>query len=37
MLLLIKNARLVNEGATLQSDILIENQKIKSFFRNWEK
>ena len=29
MLLLIKNARLVNEGATLQSDILIENQKIK--------
>ena len=29
MLLLIKNARLVNEGVTLQSDILIENQKIK--------
>jgi len=29
MLILIKNAKLVNEGETLYSDILVENQKIK--------
>ena len=29
MLTLIKNAKLVNEGRTYQSDVLIENQKIK--------
>ena len=34
MHILIKNAKLVNEGKTYSSDVLIENQKIKSIAKN---
>ena len=34
MHILIKNAKLVNEGKTYSSDVLIENQKIKTIAKN---
>ena len=34
MHILIKNAKLINEGKTYSSDVLIENQKIKSIAKN---